>query len=145
MVLNDQIFPSHSKIPRPPVSLLEFAGKLKAAQDGLKTSSVDLIVKLDGIRYYGISGIKERIRIASKLGVEKILIGHLETNSITELKNRISLADIGLAQDNELISRSELEQAEPAFIIATAASLICQKKIGTELVSRLEEIQYENI
>lgn len=145
LVLNDQSFPAHSLTPQQPVSLLNFAGKLKAAQDGLKEKSTGLVVKLDGIQYYGISGIKERIKIAKKLGIASIIIGHLNTELFLELENKVSLTNIGLAQDNELISIAELEQAVPAFIIPIADSIKYQEKMTAELISRLEEKQYEKL
>ncbi|GAJ25684.1 methylisocitrate lyase [Liquorilactobacillus sucicola DSM 21376 = JCM 15457] len=145
MILNDQTFPAHSRQAQPPVSILDFVGKLKAAQDGLKTSSTELIVKLDGIQYYGIAGIEERLKIAAKLEAQAVVIGHLSPNLFLKLQNKISLKNIGLAQDNSLIPKTELAQAQPAFVIATNEAIENQKNEAMRFISYMEEKQNAKI
>lgn len=66
LLLNDQLYPSHS-IDQPQTTTPEdLLGKTRAAKDGLENPETQLWIKLEGLWDYGITGAWQRISYLEK-------------------------------------------------------------------------------
>lgn len=123
MMINDQSYPSHSKEVSGVDDEETLLGKVKSALDGTEKWNVEVIVKFESIKEYGIEGLVKRIKLVKKAGVKEIVVSRFNKELLEELSKSINLNEIGLELDDEEVSLDEVKKFEPMFIIPVTATL----------------------
>ncbi|WP_429971637.1 hypothetical protein ACQW5G_03225 [Fructilactobacillus sp. Tb1] len=117
IMLNDQKYPAHSNTPHQFASLPELLGKLEALKDSQTEYGAEIWLKLDGLQFYDLTEFNRRLELAHQLGINQIVIGHLDRFSYQLLKNHPHLSDFIISQDNDEIPLIKLAELNCQSII----------------------------
>ncbi|WP_395319569.1 carboxyvinyl-carboxyphosphonate phosphorylmutase [Fructilactobacillus frigidiflavus] len=137
IMLNDQVYPAHSQTPNHFISDADLLGKLVALQDSQADYDFTIWLKLDGVQFYGLAGLAKRIKIAQKLGITQIIIGHLDLVSYQLIQAAPELANLIISQDNDQLALADLMSLDCQAVIPDFTAI---QNLKTTLK---EELSYE--
>ena len=133
LMMNDQLWPSHSEKISGSDDDASLLGKIEAAIDGSKDSDVTVLVKLEGISNYGYDGLVDRIKLALKAGVKQVVVARLNKEQATKLSKESFYDKVGLELDDDNLTLDDAKNLKPAFIIPVASSLKALEQARTSL------------
>lgn len=125
LMMNDQLWPSHSESISGSDDAAALLGKVKAAVDGSSDSGVEVIVKLEGISNYGYEGLVNRIKLVLKGGVSQVVVARISKEELRKLSHEDFYDKLGVELDDDRLSLEEAKSLKPTFIIPVKATLDC--------------------
>lgn len=144
VVVNDQIFPSHTADQQIVVApFAEFVAKLKAARDSFDNPQTLLFAELDGFDTYGFEGFKKRVDYLHKNQLaDVVLAGHVTPKVVEQLAQFAQANPLGLVANAE--QQATLKQFSNAFStvfyrgVVTQARQVAEQQLVQQLQAQVE-------